>query len=97
MQTTKYIRFQASFAENTDKQIKDAFSISPTQGIGEEEFQIVVKNVTLIDFENEFWHYEKFEPKPVSFNVSFLILTEMKLPNPRRVILSQLKTILYEI
>ncbi|ODN06001.1 Cadherin-23 [Orchesella cincta] len=69
--TTKNIRFRAAFAENTPSEITNAFSISPETGIGEEAFQIVVKDVTAIDFENEFWHNENNEAKPATFTVEF--------------------------
>ncbi|CAL8132996.1 unnamed protein product [Orchesella dallaii] len=74
--TTKYIRFSATFAASTPQKIIDAFSISPSQGIGEEEFQLVVKNVAALDFEDEFWHDENNEPKPVSFEIEIKSLDD---------------------
>ncbi|CAL8133002.1 unnamed protein product [Orchesella dallaii] len=73
---TQNIRFSATFAATTPQKIIDALSISPSQGIGEEEFQLVVKNVAALDFEDEFWHDENNEPKPVSFEIEIKSLDE---------------------
>lgn len=58
LQTTAYSRYTAAI-ETDDDIIKKAFSISPSRGMGEENFFIIISDTNAIDFENGEWGHPK--------------------------------------